>query len=95
MVLITVVGAPPVEELTFRGLLMHSFPHQDQPRWRWLSGAIGALLFGLAHTGFTDPLNLLIYTGLGAVFTAVYAVTGDLRYSIGLHFLNNLAALFL
>ncbi|WP_125702582.1 CPBP family intramembrane glutamic endopeptidase [Lacticaseibacillus daqingensis] len=95
MVLITVVGGPPVEEFVFRGLLMHSFPHQDQRAWRWLSGSVSALLFGLAHTGFDDPLNLAVYVALGAVFTAVYARTGDLRYSIGLHFLNNFAALFL
>ncbi|WP_225048054.1 CPBP family intramembrane glutamic endopeptidase [Lacticaseibacillus kribbianus] len=95
MVLITVVGAPPVEELLFRGLLMHSFPHQDRVGWRVASGVTSSVLFGLAHTGFTDPLNLVIYVAMGGVFAATYAYTRDLRYDIGLHFLNNFAALFL
>lgn len=93
MVLIACVGGPAAEELIFRGLLMHCFPHQDQTRWRALSGLVSAVIFGLAHSGFSDPLNWLIYAGLGAVFAATYAHTKDLRYSLVLHFLNNLAAL--
>ncbi|WP_461225653.1 CPBP family glutamic-type intramembrane protease [Lacticaseibacillus suihuaensis] len=95
MVLITVVGAPPAEELLFRGLLMHCLPHQDRVGWRVASSALSALLFGLAHTGFDDPLNLAIYVAMGGVFAATYAYTRDLRYDIGLHFLNNFVALFL
>lgn len=95
MVLMSVIGAPPVEELIFRGLLMHAFPHQDTVKWRWISGTVSALVFGFAHTGFSDPLNLILYTAMGATFAAVYAYTKDIRYSIGLHFLNNFVSVFL
>ncbi|MCI1986265.1 MAG: CPBP family intramembrane metalloprotease [Lactobacillus sp.] len=95
MVLVAVVGAPAVEELLFRGLLMHSFPHQDQPRWVWLSGSVSAVVFGLAHASLSEPFALLVYTAMGAVFAATYAYTKDIRYSIALHFLNNFVALFL
>lgn len=95
MVLLTVLGAPPVEEFIFRGLLMHAFPHQDQRRWQWLAGTVSVVCFATAHTLPTDFLNWLLYAGMGAVFTATYAYTKDIRYDIGLHFLNNLVATFI
>ncbi|WP_390407308.1 CPBP family intramembrane glutamic endopeptidase [Lacticaseibacillus jixiensis] len=95
MALVAVIGAPPVEELLFRGLLMHSFPHQDQKQWVWVSGIVSAAVFGLLHSGFKDPANWLVYSALGGVFVLTYAKTKDIRYSMALHFLNNFAALFL
>lgn len=95
MTLIACVGGPAVEELLFRGLLMHSFPHQERIGWRIAAGILSSMIFGLAHTSFTDPLNWVLYSALGAVFAFTYAYTGDIRYSMFLHFLNNLAALML
>lgn len=95
MVLLTVLGAPPVEEFIFRGLLMHAFPHQATVRWRWFAGVVSVVAFATAHTMPTDFWNWLLYAGMGAVFTATYAYTKDIRYDIGLHFLNNLVATFL
>lgn len=95
MTLIACVGGPAVEELLFRGLLMHSFPHQEKISWRVVAVVLSSMVFGLAHTSFTDPLNWAIYSALGGVFALTYAYTGDIRYSMFLHFLNNLAALML
>ncbi|MFD1484386.1 CPBP family intramembrane glutamic endopeptidase [Lacticaseibacillus baoqingensis] len=95
MVLVAVVGAPPVEELLFRGLLMHCFPHQDQRGWLWFSGSVSALVFGLLHAGPSEPFAWALYTAMGAIFAATYAYTKDIRYSMTLHFLNNFIALFL
>ncbi|MFD1431622.1 CPBP family intramembrane glutamic endopeptidase [Lacticaseibacillus yichunensis] len=95
MTLIVVVGAPPVEELLFRGLLMQAVPHPEKKSWRWLAAGLSAIVFGLAHAGVSDPVNLLVYSAMGFVFASAYTLTGDLRYSIGLHMLNNFAALFL
>lgn len=95
MALIAVLGAPPVEEFIFRGLLMHCFPHQETVKWRIISGTVSTLVFATAHTLPTDFLNWLMYAGMGATFTATYAYTKDIRYSMGLHFLNNFVATFL
>lgn len=93
MVLIAVVGAPPVEELLFRGLLMHSFGSLKDKRRLWAVSIISSVVFGLMHAGPSEPLNMLSYIAMGAVFVATYAKTKDIRYSIALHFLNNFVAL--
>lgn len=95
MALIACVGGPAVEELLFRGLLMHSLPHQDRLGWRIFAGVLSSMVFGLAHTGVADPLNWAIYSALGGVFALTYAYTGDIRYSMFLHFVNNTVALML
>lgn len=93
MVLIAVVGAPPVEELLFRGLLMHSFGSLKDKRRLWAVSIISSVVFGLMHAGPSEPLNMLVYIAMGAVFTMTYVKTKDIRYSIALHFLNNFIAL--
>lgn len=93
MVLIAVVGAPPVEELLFRGLLMHSFGSLKDKRRLWAVSIISSVVFGLMHAGPSEPYNMLSYIAMGAVFTATYAKTKDIRYSMALHFLNNFVAL--
>ena len=95
MVLVAVVGAPPVEELIFRGLLMHSLPHLERRGWLIAAGTVSAVVFGLLHAGPNEPYNMCSYIAMGAVFAATYGYTKDIRYSIALHFLNNFAALFL
>jgi len=93
LALIAVVGAPPVEEFIFRALLMNSFPDTTRT-WRIIRVAVSAVVFGLVHAP-TEPLNFLIYAGMGLVFAYTYERTGDIRYSMGLHFLNNFIALFI
>jgi membrane protease YdiL (CAAX protease family) len=93
MVLIAVVGAPPVEELLFRGLLMHSFGSLKDKRRLWAVSIISSVVFGLMHAGPSEPLNMMVYIAMGAVFTMTYVKTKDIRYSIALHFLNNFIAL--
>lgn len=93
MVLIAVVGAPPVEELLFRGLLMHSFGSLKDKRRLWAISIISSVVFGLMHAGPSEPLNMMVYIAMGAVFTMTYVKTKDIRYSIALHFLNNFIAL--
>ncbi|KRM71320.1 hypothetical protein FC34_GL001800 [Lacticaseibacillus brantae DSM 23927] len=93
LALIAVVGAPPVEEFIFRALLMNSFPDTSRT-WRIVRVAVSAIVFGLVHAP-TEPLNFLIYAGMGLVFAYTFERTGDIRYSIGLHFLNNFFALFI
>ncbi|WP_461213795.1 lysostaphin resistance A-like protein [Lacticaseibacillus sp. GG6-2] len=95
MVLVAVVGAPPVEELIFRGLLMHSFPHLEKRGWLVAAGTVSAVVFGLLHAGPSEPYSMVSYIAMGAVFAATYAYTKDIRYSIALHFLNNFVALFI
>ncbi len=95
MVLIAVVGAPPVEELLFRGLLMHSFGSLKDKRRLWAVSIISSVVFGLMHAGPSEPLNMLVYIAMGAVFVNTYVKTKDIRYSIALHFLNNFVALML
>ncbi|WP_164509977.1 CPBP family intramembrane glutamic endopeptidase [Lacticaseibacillus porcinae] len=95
MVLIAVVGAPPIEELLFRGLLMHSFGSLKDKRRLWAASIISSVVFGLMHAGPSEPLNMISYIAMGAIFTATYVKTKDIRYSIALHFLNNFVALML
>jgi len=92
LALIAVVGAPPVEEFIFRALLMNSFPDTTRA-WRIARVLISAAAFGLVHAP-TEPLNFLVYAGMGAVFAVTYQYTKDIRYSIVLHFLNNFLAIF-
>lgn len=89
MTLTAVIGAPILEEYIFRGLLMASFPHQDRWAWVLLSGVASSALFGLAHTGFAEPLAWVSYSLMGAVYVGAYAATKDLRYPILLHVINN------
>jgi hypothetical protein len=80
------VGAPLVEELFFRGLLLRSLLERTRPA---LAIPVSAVLFGLAH------FEALQFGGL-AVFGLVLGVlawrTGRLGPSIGAHAAFNAAA---
>ena len=83
MVLVLLVAAPVLEELLFRGALIH--------RWgcRWQGGAavvISSVLFGILHA------NWLGLGMLGLVLALLYLQTRSLWLVIGVHGLNNAMA---
>lgn len=105
MFILTVLFAPIVEEVLFRYLAIGT---KLQPkRWFYLRAVYSASLFtGLHVTGeFSDflsamdwksfsilALSFIRYLIPAVVFTFVYVKTGKLRYSIGIHILNNAIA---
>lgn len=75
IVIIAVIGAPIVEELFFRGLLMSGLVS----RWGAAIGIIlQAVLFGLVHLGPTDARGNL---GVFLLIAPLGAMLGILRYS--------------
>lgn len=85
----TVLIAPAVEELLFRGVLFGSL------RTRlpiWLAAILAASVFGLLH----GQLNAMIYTFLlGLILIWLYQRSTSLLPGILLHTLNNLIAFYL
>lgn len=78
-----------VEEFFFRGLLFQAL----RQRFSFSRTAlITAVLFAVAHL---DPLGSPAYFVLGFVFALVVQWTGSLWWAVGLHALNNLAAVIL
>lgn len=91
MIIYGVVLAPIVEEIIFRGLVIHYFFRQS---WWWASIILSGLLFAFPHMGtvptnLADTLSYLIYTVMGMVMAYVYKKTGNLQDSIAIHFINN------
>ena len=84
LITLTVIMAPIVEELVFRGLLMGRVFNPDS-----IVGLIlSALLFGLVHT--PNSMGVwIIYGGMGLVLATVYRVSKKLEYSIMAHMINN------
>lgn len=81
------VGAPIVEELYFRGLLLRSLVNRLQPMWGLQWGVIGsvvidALLFGLAHF---EPLQFLGLAAFGVVLAVVARWSGRIGPTIFAH----------
>ena len=64
LVLLTVVGAPIVEELFFRGLLLRSLERRMRPV---LAIGAAAVLFGLAHFQVLQFLALVIFGAIAGV----------------------------
>ena len=80
----TVICAPIMEEIAFRGVISHVL---DKRVPRWWGLVIGAVLFGLWHRN----LGQFVYTFvMGLYYGYLYVTTGKLRYSIFCHFANNL-----
>ena len=84
LITVTVIMAPIVEELVFRGFLMGRVFNPDSIVGLLLSG----LLFGLVHT--PNSMGVwIIYGGMGLVLATVYRVSKKLEYSIMAHMFNN------
>jgi membrane protease YdiL (CAAX protease family) len=89
----TVVGAPFVEELFFRGLLLRSLARLFGSAAGWVGPAaavvITGILFGLAHAESLQLLGLAVF---GIVLSAVAYRTGRLGMSMFAHAAFNLTA---
>ncbi len=83
---VTVVCAPIIEELYFRGLLLSSLTK----RFGWLAGIIGSsALFAFLH----GQANVIIYTFiLGCVLSVFYIRLKSIIPGVALHMINNALA---
>ena len=84
LITITVIMAPIVEELVFRGILMGRVFNPDS-----IVGLIlSSLLFGLAH--MPNSIGVwIVYAGMGFVLGTVYRKCQKLEYCIMAHMINN------
>jgi len=74
-----------VEEFAFRGVVMQSLRRYGD----WFAIVVSAVLFGLIHGNMTQmPFAIIAGIALGYCAT----VTGTIRTSIVIHFLNNLVS---
>ena len=84
--LLAVIMVPITEELIFRRMVMNRlFKYGDKT-----AIIVSALLFALFHGNLAQFFYAF---GLGIIFGYVYARTGKLRYSIGLHMFINFLGL--
>ena len=84
LITVTVIMAPIVEELVFRGILMGRVFNPDSIVGLILSG----LLFGLAH--MPNSIGVwIVYAGMGFVLGIVYRKFQKLEYCIMAHMINN------
>gem|GEM_PF-3303180 len=83
----TAIGAPVVEELLFRGILMNLWHYSKSQKRRWIVIMIVAVIFGAAHS--LSLIAWLMYSFAGVVLGYVYTATGKLRDSMLLHIFNN------
>ena len=84
LITFTVIMAPIVEELVFRGILMGRVFNPDS-----IVGLIlSSLLFGLAH--MPNSIGVwIVYAGMGFVLGTVYRKCQKLEYCIMAHIVNN------
>lgn len=84
LITFTVIMAPIVEELVFRGILMGRVFNPDS-----IVGLIlSSLLFGLAH--MPNSIGVwIVYAGMGLVLGTVYRKCQKLEYCIMAHMINN------
>lgn len=84
LIMFTVIMAPIVEELIFRGLLMGRVFNPDSIVGLTLS----SLLFGLVH--MPNSIGVwIIYAGMGFTLGVVYRKCQKLEYCIIAHMINN------
>ena len=84
LITLTVIMAPIVEELVFRGILMGRVFNPDS-----IVGLIlSSLLFGLAH--MPNSIGVwIVYAGMGFVLGTLYRKCQKLEYCIMAHIINN------
>ena len=80
---LSVVAAPIVEEVVFRGFIVKQAFH-----YSYLGVIVSSALFGAVHVP-TDLGGWILYGGMGLVLALVYQKTKKLEYSIAVHALNN------
>lgn len=82
-VLLSVVAGPVIEEVVYRGVLLHRLAAR---RGAARGAVASALLFGVVHA---DVVGAVVF---GLVLTALYVRTGSLWIPIACHVLNNASA---
>lgn len=94
----SLIFAPIVEELVFRGALFSPF----RKKQKVVGYLVSSLAFGFLHVyqsllagNFMDVLFLFSYGLLGSFMCKVYDETDSMVSSMGLHFLNNLISVIL
>lgn len=88
LVLVLVVGAPVVEELFFRGLLLRALRDRFGPA---AAVVVSGVLFGLAHF---EPLQLPVLAAFGVVLGILALRTGRLGPGICAHAAFNALAVY-
>ncbi|MGJ8726325.1 MAG: CPBP family intramembrane glutamic endopeptidase [Roseibacillus sp.] len=81
--LITVVAAPVMEEVVFRGYL---YPVLKRMGGAWLAALTVSVFFAAAHLEGSYLLGRFV---LSLILIAAYELTGSLWAPLGIHFLNN------
>lgn len=92
--MMTVVVAPIVEEVIFRGLFVSYFLKKESTLSKIVIIITSSLVFGLIHE-VTPSLSLLYYSSVGAMLGITYIYTKSIKYNILLHFINNLLATYM
>ncbi len=89
----TVIYAPIVEEIVFRGAIFRGLRSKTN---FIISAIISGLLFGFIHVfdsliqgNILDLLYIIVYGSLGFVFCYAYEKNNSIFASIALHFINN------
>ncbi|HEV3002052.1 MAG TPA: CPBP family intramembrane glutamic endopeptidase [Solirubrobacteraceae bacterium] len=83
------VAAPIVEELFFRGFFYRALRNWARPAG---AATITGVVFGAMHASSSPVEHLVPLAVLGALFCALYQVTGSLYPCIVLHAINNSVA---
>ncbi|WP_157758124.1 CPBP family intramembrane glutamic endopeptidase [Acinetobacter larvae] len=94
MTITTVLMAPILEELLFRGIFANYFFNRSHLFWNILAIISSSLLFALMHE-FALSVALFYYMSIGAIFGVTYFYTRDIRYSIFLHIMMNSIAVIM
>lgn len=76
-----------VEELLFRGILQRTL---ERRIGYWPGVLAASVVFGLLHSGYSNPLEMVVAGGLGLLFGLVYDWTDSLLAVTLLHGLLNL-----
>ena len=82
--------APVLEELFFRGYLLHAMKRFGEPR----AAAVSALCFALVHLGGT-PCAWVMYAAMGLLLAALTMRTGSLLAPMLVHAVYNLTLVLL
>jgi membrane protease YdiL (CAAX protease family) len=86
MIVMVVLLGPIVEEIVFRGILLHRFAHKWGAR---KAIVVSSIIFGLLHA------DILGHAVFGIVLSLIYIRTASLWLPIAIHVLNNALALSL
>lgn len=92
-----IIGAsffgPMCEELNFRGIFANYtvFGYYQRRTYTVAAYLVSSVLFGFAHTGFSNFTQLIYYTLFGMVVGSTYWLSGrDIRVNTVTHMLGNL-----